>query len=435
MFKQTRRKLTSIYTISFLLLLYSFIGLLYFFIMRTLDQQQLTELREFTQGQIHDLSEHIPKPEDTEENDHESGDNKETENKSIKNHDIEYRPERALFYYVFDKNGQLIEGAETVPGFKDKAQQELTKISTETLTVKTEWNNTHILYQMIPIELDHQFIGTIVVGKDITSQDHFIRNIIIIMAILIIIFSILLAFLSYYLAGNAMVSIQRAYDKQKKFVSDASHELRTPLSIFLGSVELLEREEKNRLSPLGHEVLDDLKTETMHMNSLLENLLFLSRSDQNQQKVKKAQIHLSSLLESICHRFQPIVPDSIDLTCKIEDEVTILADSELIEQLLYILLENALHYTESGSIQVSLTSSNQQALIEVRDTGQGIEPKDIPHIFDRFYRADDTRDRSGVGLGLSIAKTIIESHQGTIQVKSTPGIGTIFTIILPKNKI
>lgn len=434
MFKQTRRKLTVIYTISFLLLLYSFIGILYFFIMKTLDQQQLTELREFTQGQMHDLSEHIPRPEDSEENSHEAEDGQEQENKSINNHDIEYRPERTLFYYVFDKNGQLLEGAETVSGFKEKVQQELSKGSTETFTVKTEWHNTHILYQLVPIELDHHFIGTIVVGKDITSQQHFIRNILIIIGILIIIFSILLALLSYYLAGNAMVSIQRSYDKQKKFVSDASHELRTPLSIFLGSVELLEREEKDRLSPLSLEVLDDLKTETMHMSKLLENLLLLSRSDQNKQKIKKEQVNLSSLLQSICHRFQPIVPNSIELTCKVEEKVTILADSELIQQLMYILLENALHYTESGSIHISLSSSNQQVFIDVSDTGQGIETKDLPHIFNRFYRADDTRDRSGVGLGLSIAKTIIESHQGIIKVKSTPKVGTVFSITFPMNK-
>ena len=113
-----------------------------------------------------------------------------------------------------------------------------------------------------------------------------------------------------------MVSIQRSYDRQKQFVSDASHELRTPLSIFLGSVELLEREEKDRLSPIGHEVLEDLKIETMHMGKLLENLLFLSRSDQNQQPIQKEHVNLSSLLQSICHRFQPIVPDSIDLTCQ-----------------------------------------------------------------------------------------------------------------------
>ena len=228
-----------------------------------------------------------------------------------------------------------------------------------------------------------------------------------------------------------MVSIQHSYNKQKQFVSDASHELRTPLSIFLGSVELLEREEKDRLSPIGHEVLDDLKTETMHMSKLLENLLFLSRSDQNQQPIKKEPVNLSSLLEKICHRFQTIIPESIEFTSQIEDGISILADSTRIQQLIYILLENALHYTESGEIQVSLSSSNQQAIIEVSDSGQGIEAKDLPHIFDRFYRADNTRDRSGVGLGLSIAKTIIENHQGSIQVKSTPGFGTTFSITLP----
>ena len=395
-----------------------------------MDKEQLNELEKFTNGEMHELIEHISKS-DEHEDDDELKDHQENDDESENKKNLVYTPERALFYYIFDKEDHLIEGEETITGFKEKAQQELTQVSTETITDETEWNNTHILYQMVPIKWNNQVIGTVVVGKDITSQKHLIRNILITIAILIIVFSFLLAFLSYYLAGKAMVSIQRSYDRQKQFVSDASHELRTPLSIFLGSVELLEREEKDRLSPIGHEVLDDLKTETMHMGKLLENLLFLSRSDQNQQQIQKEHINLSSLLQSICHRFQPIVPDSIYLTCHIEEGISIHADFERIQQLMYILLENALHYTESGKIHVSLSTSNQQILIEVSDSGKGIEAKDIPHIFDRFYRADNTRDRSGVGLGLSIAKTIIESHNGTIQVRSTPGVGTTFSITLP----
>ncbi len=413
MFKQTRRKLTLIYTISFLLVLYSFIAILYFLITKALEQEQLRELEGFTNGELHELIEHLYRP------DHHK--------------DLEYKPERALFYYIFDKNGKLVEGEETLSGFREKAEQELAKVSTKTITIKTEWNNTHLLYKLVPVEWNHKVIGTVVVGKDITSQQHFIRNVLIILAILIIVFSFLLALLSYYLARKAMVPIQNSYEKQRKFVSDASHELRTPLSIFLGSVELLEREEKDRLSPIGHEVLNDLKIETMHMGNLLKNLLFLSRSDQNQGQLSKKNVNLSSLIQSICHRFQPIVPESIKLTCSIKEEIFIQADSDRIQQLMYILLENALHYTESGKIHVSISSSNQQVIIEVSDSGQGIAAKDIPHIFDRFYRADDSRDRSGVGLGLSIAKTIIENHHGTIQVKSTPGVGTTFSITLPYN--
>lgn len=425
MFKQTRRNLTIIYTISFLFLLYSFIFVLYFFITQELDKEQVNEIEKFTNSEMHELIEHIAESDEHEEHD-------DLERHEYKE-ELEYKPERALFYYIFDKEGRLIDGEETISGFKNKVQQDVNQVFTETITVETEWENTHILYQLLPIKWNNQVIGTIVVGKDITSQQHMIRNILIIIAVLIVVFSFLLAFLSYYLAGKAMVSIQRSYDKQKQFVSDASHELRTPLSIFLGSVELLEREEKDRLSPIGCEILDDLKTETMHMSKLLENLLLLSRSDQNQQSLKKEPVNLSSLLEEICHRFQIIVPDSIEFKSQIEDGVGILADSTRIQQVFYILIENALHYTSSGEIQVSLSSANQQAVIKISDSGQGIKAKDLPYIFDRFYRADNTRDRSGVGLGLSIAKTIIESHQGSIQVKSTSGVGSTFSVTLPIN--
>lgn len=411
MFKQTRRKLTIVYTISFLILLYSFIAVLYFFITRALDQEQINELEGFTHSEMNELIEHL------DESEHEN--------------DLEYKPERALFYYVFDKNNKLVDGEETLSGFKEKTIQELKKVSSKTITVKTEWHKTHVIFQLVPIKWNNQNMGTVVVGKEITNQYHFIRNILIILTSLSIVFTFLLAFLSYFLAGKAMGPIQDSYEKQKKFVSDASHELRTPLSIFLGSVDLLEREETERLSPIGREVVQDLRLETMHMKKLLENLLLLSRSDQKQEHMSKEQVNLSSLLPSICHRFQHIVPDSLQLTCNIDDGICILADSIRIQQLIYILLENALHYTEAGEINVTLTSSQKNALIKISDTGQGIDAQDLPHIFDRFYRADDSRDRSGLGLGLSIAKMIVENHHGNIQVISTPRVGTTFSITLP----
>ena len=132
MFKQTRRKLTLIYTISFLLVLYSFIAILYFLITKALEQEQLRELEGFTNGELHELIEHLYRP------DHHK--------------DLEYKPERALFYYIFDKNGKLVEGEETLSGFREKAEQELAKVSTKTITIKTEWNNTHLLYKLVPVD-------------------------------------------------------------------------------------------------------------------------------------------------------------------------------------------------------------------------------------------------------------------------------------------
>lgn len=414
MFKQTRKKLTIIYTISFFLLLLSFILTLYFFITHEIRQDQVRELASFTKEETHELIEHLYDREHDKE--------------------LSYKPERSLFYYIFDQHGELVEGEETLLGFQQQAEQQVTKVASQTTTITTEWKSAHIIFQLVPVEWNNQNIGTIIVGKDITEQHHLIRNIVMILAILMIIFTILLAFLSYYLAGKAMVPIQNSYEKQRTFVSDASHELRTPLSIFLGSVDLLEREETAVLSPIGREVLHDLRSETMHMSKLLENLLLLSRSDQNHEPITKETLQLSALLSSICHRFQRILPEAIQLTSQIEENISIEADSMRIQQLLYILLENALHYTKKGEIQVTLTSSQRQAFIDIQDSGQGITPKDLPYIFDRFYRADDSRDRSGVGLGLSIAKMIIDNHHGMIQVKSTVGVGTTFSITLPLQK-
>lgn len=412
MFKKTRKKLTIIFTISFFLLTLAFISVLYFSISHEIIQEQVNELIDFNNTEMDELIEHVDEP------DH--------------HNDVEYKPERKLFYYIFDSNGNLIKGEETLPGFQKRVKQELKQGSSKTITYETKWKQSHIIIQEIPIKWDHSSIGTIVIGKDITRQHNLIENIMIIIAILMLIFSVLLAFLSYILAGKAMVPIQRSYEKQRQFVSDASHEMRTPLSIFLGSVELLQREEKKHLSEMGQEVLDDLKSETMHMSKLLESLLFLSRSDYNRKPITKESINLSSLLQSICSRFQTIVPPEIMLNSSIQEEVILEADSTRLQQLIYILLDNALNYTNKGEIKVSLTSSLKNVFIEISDSGQGMEEKDIPHIFDRFYRADKSRDRSGTGLGLSIAKTIIEEHKGSIKVKSKLGEGTTFYISLPK---
>ena len=253
----------------------------------------------------------------------------------------------------------------------------------------------------------------------------------ILFVVLIIVFTFLIALLSYYMAKKAMIPIQVSLEKQKKFVSDASHELRTPLSVFYSSLDILESDESDHLTPFGKELIADLKDESELMKTLLEKLLFLARYDQNRLELKKENFTLSDLLNSIGSKFQRTLPESISLQLEIEENVELLGDSKKINELIYILLENAVQYTPQGIILLQLLKKDGKVTVLVKDTGIGISKDELPLIFDRFFRSDSARKRDGTGLGLSIADAIVKEHGGTIQVTSEVNKGTAFYIHFP----
>ncbi|MDQ0215756.1 signal transduction histidine kinase [Oikeobacillus pervagus] len=409
MFNPIRKKLSFLYTFAFFLLLLLFIIGIYFLIIKAVEDQQIKELEKYYLEEQHDLLEHL-------------------EDKDKK---IEFDPNRSYFYYVFDHKSQLVDGDESFYGFYQDLKKHLTNDVTESAIYKVEWKDEHLLLLQEPIVVSGQPLGFIVVGQSITDQQHFIQKMIWIFFGMTCLFSILLAFLSYYLAGKAVIPIQKSFEKQKKFVSDASHELRTPLSIFYSSVELLESEEKQKLSPLGQEILDDLKSETYLMNGLLEDLLFLARHDQDEWQAKKEKFPLSDTLLTIGKKFSRTLPTSIHFEMNIEENIQMYGDALRLQELLYILLDNAARYTEQGKITLSLIKQTSFAKIIVEDTGIGMKKDVLPHIFDRFYRSDPARVRTGTGLGLSIAQKIIKIHHGSIEVESEEGKGTIFTVSLP----
>jgi signal transduction histidine kinase len=195
---------------------------------------------------------------------------------------------------------------------------------------------------------------------------------------------------------------------------------------------VLASEEEEHLSPFGKQVLEDVKQEAEMMHKLLDDLLFLARHDQGNFKLELEEFDLSSQAHSLLNRFKRIVPSQLTLQENIQDGIRIKGDKVRIQQLLYILLDNAARYTKEGSITCSLAEQGEKILLSVKDTGIGISPKDLQHIFERFYRGDESRKRNGTGLGLSIAKTIVEAHGGEIEVKSEVGKGTEFIIKLKK---
>lgn len=412
MFNQLKTKLTLLYTISLLCLLLLFIGVLYLLISHEINDKELDELQVYFNKEKGDFFEEI------DEKHH---------------HGLEYDPNRRIFYYVFNQQSDLVYGEETVRGLSSWVVKNGTSDG-ESSTWRTEWEQNHYLLVKKTIVGNGQVRGFVVIGMNITSEQHLIQNITWTLFILTLLFSIIFAFLGYYFAGQAMKPIKNSYLKQEKFVSDASHELRTPLSIFYSSVDLLIREEKAHLSVYGQEVLEDVKKEANLMSNLINNLLVLARSDKNELTLDRKKINLSNLADSIYTRFSRKMSNHIQFEQRIQDDVYLHCDEVKIQQLLYILLDNAFRYTKEGKVTLSLKERNSQKILTVEDTGCGIAEDNLPYIFDRFFRADLSREKGGSGLGLSIAQTIVTAHGGTIQAESTERIGTIFTVVFTEFK-
>jgi two-component system, OmpR family, sensor histidine kinase ArlS len=235
-------------------------------------------------------------------------------------------------------------------------------------------------------------------------------------------------------AINGMLDrINESYRSQVRFVSDASHELRTPISVIQGYVNLLDRWGKKDEKTL-QESIDAIKDETANMKVLVEQLLFLARGDNNSMPLQVERFELSALSEEVLRETQ-MIDSGHNYTSKLAASVFINADKSLIKQAMRILIDNAMKYTPSGKqITISVSEADGFAQLSVQDEGIGIASDAVPKIFDRFFRADESRARAtgGTGLGLSIAKWITERHGGHMEVLSRQDIGTRISIVLPK---
>jgi two-component system sensor histidine kinase CiaH len=245
------------------------------------------------------------------------------------------------------------------------------------------------------------------------------------------------ALASYFLAGKALEPIAVAMEEQKRFVADASHELRTPITALKASIEVTLRDKKLTLK----KARDTFKSNLEDINALhllTSHLLNLTNFQANHQPLTLEKIKVGKIVKNASQKILPLAKKKkikLDLAVK---KQTILAHRESFEKMILIFLDNAVKYTpKNGRITISTKTTRKNLLIKVKDTGVGIAKKDLPRIFDRFYRAPPSRSKnkvSGFGLGLSLAKKIIELHRGTVKVTSTLGKGTTFTIKFPRNQ-
>ena len=233
--------------------------------------------------------------------------------------------------------------------------------------------------------------------------------------------------------NEMMDRLENSFAQMRQFSSDASHELRTPLTVLQGQNELVLS--KLRDPKEYQEVIISNLEEIKYMSKVLEDLFVLSRSDENQVLLNYKRMDLRDLVEEVC-RHAEILAEEKDISIVIAflEEVKINGDEVRLRQMVWNILHNGIKYTQpGGELKVSLLEESGFALLSIQDTGIGIPEKDLPFIFDRFYRVDKARskDEGGSGLGLSICRHIAEAHKGKIKVESKPGLGTRFKIHIP----
>jgi heavy metal sensor kinase len=227
-----------------------------------------------------------------------------------------------------------------------------------------------------------------------------------------------------------LARLDDSFRRERQFTADASHELRTPLAAMQA---ILSVTREKRRSPEDYEqAMADLAEEADRLRSLVEGLLRVARGETHQIAIREA-VDLSTLLRDVAESLRPLTEaKGLTFACAVPDGLTLQGDSDALIRLFVNLLDNGLKYTAHGGIELAACDDKDRIRVTVADTGIGIPAEHVPHIFDRFYRADPSRAGRGAGLGLAIALDITRAHGGTLEVDSTPGDGTTFSVYLPR---
>lgn len=247
----------------------------------------------------------------------------------------------------------------------------------------------------------------------------------------------LLAFylISRFLARLSLRPVERAWEQQRQFVADASHELKTPLAVILANADIIVAHPAETVESQG-KWLGYIREEAQRMRSLVEDLLFLAKSDAQKLPFHLQQVRLSELVTASLLSFEPVAFEAgVTLSENVSLGIALQGDEGQLRRLVVILLDNAVKYAGAqGSVDVTLSENQGKAQLTVHNTGPAIPAEHLSHLFERFYRSDAARDREsgGYGLGLAIAKSIAEGHGGKITVASTPQDGTTFTVTFGK---
>lgn len=276
---------------------------------------------------------------------------------------------------------------------------------------------------------NEQIDRIIIVFADNSSVYSTLRNTILVCLGLFLASMAVIFLISLALSGIAVNPVKAAWNKQKQFVADASHELKTPLTVILANNNIM-------MSHKNSKVEDEIKwlqsteDEAQHMKKLIDQMLFLAKSDAESSKTGLTKVNVSEIIEAASLNFEPIAFEKgILLDCEIEPDIIADSNATMLNQLSHILIDNAVKYSaSSGIVKIKLLSHNDKLIFSVNNYGNVISKEELAHIFDRFYRAEKSRTTKGYGLGLSIAQNITNCIGGKISVESSEDKGTTFSV-------
>jgi heavy metal sensor kinase len=228
----------------------------------------------------------------------------------------------------------------------------------------------------------------------------------------------------------------QAHAAQQRLIADAAHELRTPLTILRGEIQVALR--RDRSPERYREILRSNAEEVARLCRIVDHLLTLAQTDAGEQPPRHTSVDLSALVTEVCGRFSSVATASgITLRCDAPAEALVLGDRTSLHSVVSNLIDNAVRHSppeEAVEVRVRVPADTGEVLVEVADHGAGIGPEHLPHLFERFYRVDQARgrDRGGAGLGLAIVQALVTAHGGRVSVRSDIGVGTTFSVVLPR---
>lgn len=345
--------------------------------------------------------------------------------------DLPHPPERSLSFTINTDNNGNVESFNSIfeieKDFYEKAKTLALNKNKENGRFKLEDN--YWAFMIRP-----SFYGNKITFLDITSRQGILTNLIYTFFIVALAMLIVIFLISRFFANKSIKPIKEAFERQKQFIADASHELKTPLAVINTNVDVLlgsgEDTIKNQSKWLYY-----IKSEVERMTNLTKDLLYLTNVDYSEVSLIFSSFNLSEALENVILTMEGVIFESnILLDYHMDSNLIMMGNNEQIRQVIMILLDNALKYTEpKGKVEVVLRRNHNHSLLSIKNSGKGIAEEDINKIFDRFYRIDKSRSRNsgGYGLGLAIARAIVEQHGGSIYAKSVLNESTTFTVELP----